>query len=134
MVFLSNRDYLTGLYNRRYFETELGRLDHADNLPLAVIMGDINGVKLVNDAFGHAEGDRMICECASIIQDCCRAEDTLARIGGDEFGIIMPRTDNTAAHRVIVQIQEALKRFDDEKFENHFQHSVALGFGIKSRR
>ncbi len=131
MIFLSNHDYLTSLYNRRYFEKELTRLDQTDNMPLTVIIGDINGVKLVNDAFGHAEGDRLICECASIIKDCCRTEDTLARVGGDEFGIIMTKTDNAAALGAIMQIQSALKKFDDEKTENHFQHSVALGFGIK---
>lgn len=131
LVFLSNRDYLTGLYNRRYFEAQLSQIDQSDNLPLAVIMGDINGVKLVNDAFGHAEGDRLICECASILQSCCRAEDTLARIGGDEFGIIMPRTDSNAALKTIMQMQAALKKFDEKHAEDHFQHSVALGFGTK---
>lgn len=131
LIFLSNRDFLTGLYNRRYFESELKRVDTNSHVPVSIIMGDINGVKLINDAFGHAEGDRLIMESARIIRSCCRESDTLARIGGDEFGLIMPNTDSATALKVLTGIQSALKSFDLFEKNDRFQHSVSLGFGTK---
>ena len=131
LIFLSNRDFLTGLYNRRYFEAELKRKEQEQFLPVSIIMGDINGVKLINDAFGHADGDKLILESAQIIKSCCRETDTLARIGGDEFGIILPNTDSATALKIIVQIQSALKSFDSLNQNDHYQHSVSLGFGTK---
>jgi diguanylate cyclase (GGDEF)-like protein/PAS domain S-box-containing protein len=131
LIFLSNRDFLTGLYNRRYFESELKRVDANSHVPISIIMGDINGVKLINDAFGHAEGDRLIIESARIISSCCRENDTLARIGGDEFGLIMPNTDSATALKVLMGIQSALKSYDLSEKNDLFQHSVSLGFGTK---
>ena len=131
LIYLSNRDFLTGLYNRRYFEMALKRLDAEQYLPLSIIMGDINGVKLVNDAFGHTEGDRLIADSAAIMASCCRKEDTLARIGGDEFGILMPNTDSASALKVLSNIQDAMKRFDDTEQNDRFQHSISLGFGTR---
>jgi diguanylate cyclase len=131
LIYLGNRDFLTGLYNRRYFEMELKRIDAEKYLPLSIIMGDINGVKLVNDAFGHAEGDRLIVDSAAIMTSCCRPGDTLARIGGDEFGILLPNTDSTAALKVLANIQDAMKRFDEIELNDRFRHSISLGFGTK---
>ena len=131
LLHLSNHDFLTGLYNRRFFEAELKRVDIPSLLPLSILMGDINGVKLVNDAFGHAEGDRLIADSARIMSECCRSEDTLARIGGDEFAILMPKTDNAAALDILSKIQAALNAFDENAHKDRFKHSVSLGFGTK---
>jgi len=133
LTYQSQHDYLTGLYNRRYYETELKRLDTESQLPLSLITGDINGLKLINDAFGHAEGDRLIIESARIIESCCRPGDILARTGGDEFGIIMPKTDCAAALEVLQNIQAALENFDAENNNGMYKHSVSLGCATKEK-
>jgi len=131
LLHLSYHDYLTGLFNRRFFEAELQHVDIASQLPLSVFVGDINGVKLVNDTFGHTEGDRLIVDCAKIISKCCRNGDTVARIGGDEFGILMPKTDGATALDTLSKIQAALSAFDAAANSDKYAHSVSLGFGIK---
>jgi len=133
LKYQSRHDYLTGLYNRRFYETELKRLDTESQLPLSVMTGDINGLKLINDAFGHAEGDRLIIESAKIIEGCCRPGYIVARIGGDEFGIIMPKTDSDTALEVLLNIQTALNNYNSENGNKMYQHSVSLGFATKEK-
>lgn len=131
--YLINHDYLTGVYNRRYFEEELERIDNKEQLPITIMIGDINGVKLANDAFGHSEGDRLIIDSAKIISSCLRKNDTLARIGGDEFGIIMPKTDSATAMGVLQKIQAELAMFDASASKGKLTPSIPLGFACKER-
>lgn len=97
-------DQLTGLYNRRFYEEELRRLDTERNYPLTIAMGDLNGLKLINDSFGHLMGDQLLKKVAEIITEGCRADDIIARVGGDEFVIILPKTGEQEAVRVIDRI------------------------------
>lgn len=78
IYYLSSHDVLTGLYNRAFFESEKVRLDTEQSLPLSFIMGDINGLKLINDMFGHAQGDRLLIEMTEILKKCCRKDDMIA--------------------------------------------------------
>ncbi|MBV5343547.1 diguanylate cyclase, partial [bacterium] len=80
--YVAFHDYLTGLYNRRFYEEELHRLDVERNLPLTVVMGDVNGLKLVNDSFGHDNGDLLLQKTAQIMKANCRNDDIIARFGG----------------------------------------------------
>ncbi len=105
--YLSFHDALTGLYNRAFFEREKIRLDTPAGMPLSVITGDINGLKLINDAFGHDEGDRILQAVANIIKSCARESDIAARIGGDEFSLLLPNTGETAAKEMMEQIKNA---------------------------
>jgi len=80
--YLLYRDVLTGLYNRRFFEAELKRLDSERQLPISIIMADVNGLKMINDSFGHKKGDDLLIKSAEILKNTLREEDILARQGG----------------------------------------------------
>ncbi len=97
---ISFSDSLTGLYNRRYLEQEMQKLDIPEKLPLTVVMADSNGLKLVNDTYGHAVGDEMLRAIARILQESCGSEGLLARWGGDEFVILLPCTETSRAGEI----------------------------------
>ena len=125
--YLSYRDQLTGLYNRRFFEEELKRLDNKRNLPLSIIMADVNGLKLVNDSFGHRIGDELLIKVADILRNTCRASEIISRIGGDEFVILLPNMTAKDTDSLIKRIIENSKL---EKI-NSIDISVSFGYAIK---
>ena len=130
--YLSYHDFLTGLYNHRYFEEAKKRLDICGNLPLSIIIGDINGVKLINDAFGHSAGDRLIAKTASIIKGCCRKGDILARIGGDEFCILLPKTDSETAFQILERIKAECEKYNNTINGEPFRIDLSLGCSTKN--
>ncbi|HKM29462.1 MAG TPA: diguanylate cyclase [Bacilli bacterium] len=102
--YLSYYDALTGFQNRSYFEKNRIIFDKPENLPLSVIFADINGLKMTNDIFGHAAGDELIKESAKILKKVCRQDDLIARIGGDEFVILLPKTTKEEVSKVLARI------------------------------
>ncbi len=104
--FMSYHDLLTGLFNRAFFEEELKRLNTKRNLPLTIVMADVNGLKLTNDAFGHAVGDKLLQLASDAMRNGCREDDIIARIGGDEFAILLPQTDGENAEKIVDRIRE----------------------------
>ena len=129
LVYLSCHDQLTGLHNRRFFEQELKRLDKQSNLPLTVAMGDINGLKLINDSFGHSLGDKLLVKAAAIVKKGCRNSDLIARFGGDEFIIVFPRTDAAEATQIINHIHNLAA---NEKVAN-IAMSISFGYDTKDK-
>jgi diguanylate cyclase (GGDEF)-like protein/PAS domain S-box-containing protein len=125
--YLSCHDPLTGVMNRRCFEEVIKKCDVKTNLPISVIFADLNGLKLVNDIFGHASGDILIQKSAEILKESCRGSDVIARVGGDEFVIMLPKTDTNEAEGIVEKIRTYLSI---EKV-NGIKCSMALGVDTK---
>ena len=127
LIYLYNHDFLTGLHNRSYFEEALKKLDVPENLPLSIIMADTNGLKMMNDSFGHRAGDELLKKSANAIRQACRAGDLVVRYGGDEFVIVLPRTNLEEAQKIASAMKElALK----EKVAN-MEISISYGCATK---
>jgi len=131
ITYLNERDLLTGLYNRRFYEKKKERLDRKEFWPLSIVICDINGLKMINDAFGHAEGDRLITDVGRLIQSCCRKEDVVNRTGGDEFTVLMPRTDGEHARQLGAQIEHAIETYDRTESRARYEVSLSIGYGAK---
>ncbi len=125
---ISLHDQLTGLYNRRYFENELQRLGVSREHPVVVVSADLDGLKLINDTLGHAEGDRYLQTGAELLKSVLRPSDILARVGGDEFALILPRTTKKAGEELIVRIR---RRIDEYNRKNEgLPISISIGLVI----
>jgi len=115
-------DNLTGLYNRSYFDEEIERLDVDRQLPLSFIVGDVNGLKIINDTYGTKEGDRVLKVIAIVSRECCRKEDIISRWGEDEFSILLPRTSAEEAGKILDRIKTACE--NQKKTEARFDFAV----------
>jgi diguanylate cyclase (GGDEF)-like protein len=127
LEFLSYHDQLTGLYNRRFFEEELKKLDNKENLPLTIFMADVNGLKLINDSFGHAIGDELLKRIAAVMLNGCGDSGKVSRIGGDEFVMLLPKTDALKAEEILKNI-EVLASTEQVSSINL---SISIGFETK---
>jgi len=108
--YLSYHDSLTGLLNKGSFLNQVSKMDTENNLPISILFGDINGLKLINDIFGHNLGDELIQKSAEVIRRICRDADIVARAGGDEFFILLPNTDAEAAEAITSRITTELSK------------------------
>jgi diguanylate cyclase (GGDEF)-like protein len=125
LKYLGTHDVLTKAYNRTYFEEELARLSRSRRYPISLVLADLNGLKQVNDLRGHAEGDKLIRRAAEVLQASVRGEDVVARVGGDEFALILPATDSPTAEQALVRIRNLVEL--NNKYYGPTVLSLALG-------
>ena len=126
--YLSYTDSLTGLYNRSSFDEKLNKYNQEKYLPLGIIMGDVNGLKLVNDTLGHLEGDKLIKSISNVLRDVCSNRGSVFRWGGDEFMILLPNCSEQLCENIMKEILDKCKHYDYE----FIQLSIALGESVKN--
>lgn len=125
---LSIHDALTGLYNRGFFDEELARLERGRQFPVSIVMADIDRLKETNDRHGHAAGDDLLKRAAQVLKATFRSEDVIARIGGDEFAVLLPNTDIVTAETVLRRVQTRLQ----EQNAKRTGAPLSISFGISA--
>jgi diguanylate cyclase (GGDEF)-like protein/PAS domain S-box-containing protein len=128
--YLSLHDPLTGLYNRIYFEEEMSRIEKTRFETVGILACDVDGLKLVNDTLGHDQGDRLLIAAARVIRDSFREGDLAARIGGDEFAIVLPNTTEPAVENACQRIQETVDTYNATTPE--LPLSISVGFAVRN--
>ncbi len=112
--YLSQHDQLTGLSNRTFFESELSRLEKDGKYPLSIVSMDLDGLKLINDTMDHDIGNQLLKACAGILEKSFRSSDILARVGGDEFAVILPDTDSKTSENIARRIRENIAKYNND--------------------
>jgi diguanylate cyclase (GGDEF)-like protein/PAS domain S-box-containing protein len=129
--FMSRHDALTGLYNRLYFEEERELIDRPENLPISVIVCDVDGLKLVNDAFGHVAGDNLLIAASELLRHSCRDKDVAIRTGGDEFSVFFPSTSNKEIEEIFNNIIAESKNKKIQAVDGLQFTSISMGYATK---
>jgi len=128
--YLTFHDKLTELYNRTYFEKVLINIYEDRDFPLSFIVCDLNGLKLVNDAFGYNQGDRLLKRMANILKYCSREGDIIARWGEDEFFILLPRSTENDTREVLNRIIDICSKTKDQKIPLN----ISVGVSTRENR
>jgi diguanylate cyclase (GGDEF)-like protein/PAS domain S-box-containing protein len=109
LQYLGTHDALTGVYNRAYFEEEFERLKRGRGFfPVSIVMVDVDGMKAINDSLGHAAGDTVLQTAVVVLASAFRSEDVVARIGGDEFAVLLPASDRATAEKAVTRVRSLL--------------------------
>ncbi len=130
LTYLSMHDALTGLYNRAYFEEEMRRLGEGRHASVGMIICDVDGLKLINDTFGHSTGDSLLVAAAGVIKNPFRTGDMVSRIGGDEFAVLLPDCDRMRIENACHRIAFNVKKYNEKHPE--LPLSVSIGFAVCS--
>ncbi len=129
--FMSFHDALSGLYNRAYFDEEMARLSGSRHYPISIISCDLDGLKQINDQFGHDTGDRAIKSAAQVLsRHTFRKEDVVARIGGDEFVVILPAVDLNEKESVFDRINIGIEKFNNSNIDDDLYRPISMSMGF----
>ena len=128
IIYISEHDYLTDLFNRSYFVESYKEMDNPKYYPLGILMIDVNGLKIINDAYGHDVGDVILKKVSDILRQSCRENDIICRIGGDEFTVVLPNISEGEIELIRANIYENSKK----ETINNIELSLATGYEIKS--
>lgn len=126
LTYYSMHDQLTGLCNRTFFEQEMRALEVDAKEPFGIIVCDVDGLKLINDTMGHDAGDTLLKAAAMVVKQCFRQDDTVARIGGDEFAVLLPKSGKAAVEKSVLRIRSGVMRYNESNPE--FPLSISVGF------
>gem|GEM_PF-3446250 len=130
MRYLNLHDPLTGLYSRTYFEQEIRRFEAGRYNPIGLIMCDVDGLKIVNDTLGHGAGDDMLVAAAGILRKCFRECDMVARIGGDEFAVLLLNSPRPVVENACHRIRDAVARYNTDA--PGLPLSMSVGYAVRS--
>jgi diguanylate cyclase (GGDEF)-like protein len=131
---LSIHDVLTGLYNHGFFMAELARLERGREFPVSIVMVDVDHLKQINDEHGHAAGDELLKQVAKVLMKAFRTEDVVARIGGDEFAVLLPATDAPAADVSLQRVRDVIRENNRRQAEIPIHISMGVSTADKAER
>ncbi|MDR3591792.1 MAG: diguanylate cyclase [Negativicutes bacterium] len=130
LQYLSIHDSLTGLYNRAYFEEEMRRLESSRYDPVGIVICDVDGLKIINDNLGHGRGDQLLKAASSVILQAFRDSDAVARIGGDEFAVLLPNASRPMLEGACRRLRRIVACYNADKPEIYL--SISVGAAVRS--
>jgi diguanylate cyclase (GGDEF)-like protein len=130
LEYLGTHDVLTRMMNRAFYVDELNRLERKGPYPVTIIIADLNGLKFANDELGHAAGDALLRRAGEVFESLVEKPATVARIGGDEFAVVLPGTDATGGEAVLASLA-GLIEVNNQYYPDH---ELSLSIGIATSR
>lgn len=131
VTYLRERDFLTGLYNRPYLEKQQKRLQASGYMPLSVLLCDINGLRMINDAYGQSEGDHLIVETARLLATWGRPQDIIGRVSGGEFLVLLPKTHQQAILQLSVKLKELIQSYNRNRKDMLYEMSLSIAYSTQ---